>query len=133
MRRTAFILIVLASTAAVAVSARAQVVEDNFQLRNTGDLVALCGSQATDKMYTAAQNFCHGFAVGTYRSLLAAQTGQPDPLFCPPAQMPTRTQAIAEFVQWANASPARLQMSAVDGIAEYLAEKSPCKPGRRKS
>jgi hypothetical protein len=110
MRRAAFVLIVLASAAATVV-ARAQVVEDNFQLRNTGDLVALCSSQSTDRMFTAAQNFRHGFAVGTYRSLLAAQTAQPDPLFCPPAQVPTRSQAITEFVQWANASPARQQLS----------------------
>jgi hypothetical protein len=132
MRRTALVLIVLASAAA-AVPAHAQVVEENFQLRNTGDLVALCSSQSTDSMFTAAQNFCQGFTVGTYRSLIAAETGQRDPLFCPPAQAPSRTQAIAEFVQWADASPARLQMSAVDGIAEYLAEKSPCKHGRPKS
>jgi hypothetical protein len=127
MRRTAFILILLASAAALA-PARAQVVEDNFQLRSTGDLVALCGSQSTDRLFTAAQNFCQGFAVGTYRTLLAEQAAQPAKLFCPSAQMPTRTQAMADFVTWANASPARLQLSVVDGIAAFLVEKLPCKP-----
>jgi len=78
MLRTAFTLIVLASAAAAGPSP-AQVVENNFQFPNTGDLAALCNSQATDKMCTAAQNFCHGFAVGTYRTLLVEQTAQAPP------------------------------------------------------
>jgi len=40
---------------------------------------------------------------------------------------------MAEFVKWANASPAWLQLSAVDGITAFLAEKLPCKVGSPKS
>jgi len=42
------------------------VTEDQFGLRNTGDLAALCSASATDPLYTAALNFCHGFGAGTY-------------------------------------------------------------------
>lgn len=133
MRRMACTLIVLA-TAAIPVVGRAQVTEDNFQLHNTGDLVALCSAQSSDRLYTPAQNFCHGFAVGVYQTLVATQVNSRSRLFCPPAT-PTqsRTEAIAGFVAWAKASPTRLRLSPVDGIAGYLADKLPCTPaGKRR-
>lgn len=107
---------------------RAQVAEANFQVRNTGDLVALCASTAGDRLYTAAQNFCQGFLVGAYQTLQAQQAASRSPLFCPPAQMPTRNQAVADFVQWTQASPDRMQMPPVDGVASFLVERAPCPP-----
>jgi hypothetical protein len=121
-------MIILAG-AAVPAAARAQVTEDQFLVRDTADLVALCAAQPADRMFTAAQNFCHGFMVGLYRALQAEQTSRAAPLFCPPAQTPTRSDAVASFVRWAQVSPARLRLSAADGVATFLVERLPCKPG----
>jgi hypothetical protein len=122
------------SLCAVAVPgyARAAVTADDFLVRNTGDLVALCSDQATDPMSTAALNFCHGFGVGVVRVLQEedAVDASRRPMFCLPSNRPSRNEAVAGFVQWANASPSRLAMPATDGIAAYLAAQYPC-PGKQ--
>ena len=124
--RSSLILAVLGCCAMPIVSmAQQPVSEGNFQVQTTGDLVTLCASQPSDRLYTAAQNFCQGYAVGVYRTLEAEQSGSAARLFCPPAQMPTRNEAIANFVRWAQASPTRLAMTPPDGIASYLAERLP--------
>ncbi len=130
MRGPSLVLAVL-GCALLPAAARAQVAEENFLVRTTGDLVSLCASQPTDRLYTAAQNFCHGYAVGVYQTIEAQQSALQTRLFCPPAQMPTRNEAIARFVTWAQASPARLDTAPPEGIAAYLAERLPCPSGRR--
>ena len=74
-------------------SARAAVSTDNFLVRNTGDLVDLCSAANTDTLYTAAVNFCHGFAVGVFRVLQEEdQARASGRLFCLPQQAPSRTR-----------------------------------------
>jgi hypothetical protein len=121
------IAVITLAVAATPAAPRAQTSQDNFLVRNTGDLVALCSSQREDALYTAAQNFCQGYAVGLYQGIMAEQSALSDPLFCPKAQMPTRNEAIKSFVEWAQASPSRLQTSAVEGVTAFLAERLPCK------
>lgn len=106
----------------------APVSRDDFQLETTANLVSLCGASQADPLYTAAQNFCHGFTVATYRmiSMEQAATRTKRMLFCVPSNPPTRDQAIAAFVQWANGRPKTLQSSPSDGIAEYLVSQYPC-------
>ncbi len=112
-------------------SARAAVSTDNFLLRNTGDLVNLCSAATTEPYYTAAVNFCHGFAVGVFRVLQAENAAHSSRRwFCLPQQVPSRSDAIAAFVQWAQADSRRLQQSPSDAIAAYLSQKYPCS-GRR--
>jgi hypothetical protein len=108
------------------------VTADNFQLRNTGDLVALCSAAPSDPMGTAAVNFCSGFGVGVVRVLQEedAADRSHQPMFCLPNPGPTRNQAIASFVHWANADPSRLTMPATDGVASFLASQYPCGRGR---
>jgi hypothetical protein len=105
---------------------RSAVTEANFQLRNTGDLVALCSATPSEPMGTAALNFCEGFGVGVVRVLQEEDAAEPThrPMFCLPGL--SRDQAVAAFVQWANSDPARLAMPATDGIAAYLAAQYPC-------
>lgn len=109
--------------------ARAGVTEDAFQVRSTGDLVTLCGADKTDPMYTPAQNFCHGFAVGTYTTLVDMQKGlrAKKKLFCPPASPPSRNDGIASFVAWARAHNDMMALPAVDGVLQFLGEQYPCK------
>jgi hypothetical protein len=132
MRRIAVACFVLAAVSAPSLS-RATPTEDNFLIRNTGDLVTLCTSQPTDPLYTASQNFCHGFTIGMYQAIMAEQAALKVPFICVQPQMPTRNDAIAAFVTWAQASPPRLQTAAVEGLASFLAERMPCKSGRRAS
>ena len=104
------------------------VTEDQFRLRNTGDLAALCSATATDPLYTAALNFCHGFGAGTYGVLAEMQQAdQKLRLFCPPEDI-TRNQAVAAFITWAGADPARAALPATDGVTGFLVQTYPC-PG----
>ena len=107
----------------------APVSRDDFQVETTANLVSLCGATQDDPLYTAAENFCHGFAVATYRAIGMEQMASrvKHKLFCMPPQPPTRDQAIAAFVQWAAGRPQTLASSPTDGIAEYLTTQYPCR------
>jgi Rap1a immunity proteins len=108
-------------------TSRAAVTVDDFQLRNTGDLVALCSVTSADPMATAAIHFCQGFGVGVTRTLEQEDAADPSRrrMFCLTAGV-TRNQATANFVRWANADPSRLSMPATDGVAAFLAAQYPC-------
>ena len=110
----------------------AAVTEDTFLLHTTSDLIELCSAAPSDPMGTAALNFCHGFTLGVYRVLAeenaAKRVGK---LFCMPDPAPTtRNQAIADFVQWAKATPQAMTQSPADGVTGYLVSKYPCKRGK---
>lgn len=135
MRPSSWLWAATLSTAiAAAAPARAAVTEDNFLLRNAGDLVALCSAAPSDPLYTAAINFCHGFGIGAFRVLRAEEAAQRPPhLFCLPEhleQLSTRNETVADFVRWMNADPKRSAMSAEDSVAAYLAQRYPCPRGK---
>lgn len=130
-RTKAGLLACLISMAGGMHAARADVTEDNFLLRTTGDLVALCSAAPADPMMTAAANFCHGFAVGSYRVLAEVDAAKRGPkIICLPTPMPTRNSAIAQFVTWAQASPERMSMPPVDGLVSFGRQQYPCPRGR---
>jgi len=113
--------------------AGAAVTEATFQqLNTTADLVDLCTAAPTDPMGTAALNFCHGFALGVYRVLEEETAAQRiGKLFCVPADMKTtRSEAIADFVQWAKATPGVMSERPADGLTSYLETKYPCRRGK---
>jgi hypothetical protein len=106
---------------------RAALTEDNFISKTTGDLSALCSAAPTDKLYTAAVNFCYGFGAGVYGILAAAQQADPKlKLFCAPPEV-TRNEAVTAFIAWAGGKPERVSLPAVDGITKFLTETYPCK------
>ena len=105
--------------------------EDSFLLHNTGDLVELCSAAQSDTMYTAAVNFCHGFAVGVFRVLQEEDRARKSRhMFCMPSQSPSRNEGIANFVQWAKADPGRSALPPADAIATFLTQQFPCPRGR---
>ena len=106
--------------------------EDNFHLRTTGDLAALCGAEPTDPLMTAAVNFCHGFGVGVFRVLRAQAAARPaaPQLFCVPDPAPSRNEAIAAFVRWARANPGAAGLPPEEGLVRFLAQQYPCRSGR---
>jgi hypothetical protein len=116
---------------ALPAGANAAVSEDDFLLRTTGDLVELCKAPPADPYYTAAINFCHGFAVGAYRVLEAENRAEMRHLFCLPDPPPHRDEAIAAFVRWADANPDQKTQSPEDGIAAYMMKQFPCDRHKR--
>ncbi|MGC1411550.1 MAG: Rap1a/Tai family immunity protein [Acetobacteraceae bacterium] len=110
----------------------AAVTEDTFQLHTTGDLVELCSTAPSDPMGIAALNFCHGFTLGVYRVLSEEAAAQRmGRLFCvPDTPTMTRNEAVADFVQWAKATPNVLSQAPADGLTGYLVSKFPCKRGK---
>jgi len=129
MRLSLFAAILAGIACGALPSRAAPVSQDAFLLRGTGDLVLLCGAEPSDPLYTAAQNFCHGFAVGTYR--LAAQaedaTRSKSKLFCLPPTPPNRSAAVSAFVQWAAARDDILALPPADGLLRFMADRFPCK------
>jgi hypothetical protein len=112
-------------------SSRAAVTEDTFKLQTTGDLVALCSDVPPDPMSTAALNFCHGFALGVFRVLDEEAAAQPSHrMFCASKPGPSRTQAIADFVEWAKANPNVMPQQPADGLVAYLVKTFPCPHGK---
>ena len=111
-------------------SAHAEVTQDAFLLRTTGDLIELCSAAPDDPLRTAALNFCEGFGVGAYRVLAEVQMARGARMFCPPSPMPTRDQAIASFVQWGKANPGQLSQPPQDGLAAFLSNQYPCHRGK---
>jgi hypothetical protein len=105
------------------------VTEEDFVSKTTGALASLCSAAPTDKLYTAAVNFCHGFGAGAYGMMAAAQQADPKlNLFCTPPDL-TRNEAVAAIVSWAGGRPERAALPAIDGIAAFLTETYPCPKG----
>jgi hypothetical protein len=109
-----------------------QLTQDNFLLRNSGDLIALCSAAQNDPLYTAAANFCQGFVVGVVRVLneedSAHRAGR---LFCLPEPPPSRNQGIANLVQWAKSMPAQMNGQPADTVVAFLAQRFPCATSTR--
>jgi Rap1a immunity proteins len=125
---TTALMAVLIGSAGIRAQA-APVTRDDFQVGTTANLLSLCGATESDPLYTAARNFCHGFAVATYRAIVMEQMASraKHKLFCLPSNTaPSRDQAIADFVRWASSRPDTLSNSPTNGIAEYLAVQYPC-------
>jgi len=71
------------------------------------------------------------FEVGVYRLLAApeAMWGGAK-LFCMPNPLPTRSEAIRAFVEWANANPSRMSKTPTGAFAEFLSQRYPCANAR---
>jgi len=119
-----------AALAIMAFSSPSHAVEaDDFRIDNTGDLVALCSADPSMPDYAAAIHFCHGFASGAYQyySMLAA--ANPSVRYvCVTDPVPTRSDAVAGFVDWAKRNPNYAADKPVDSIFRYLSARYPCAP-----
>jgi hypothetical protein len=110
------------------VSYASAVTEEDFLVRNVQDLIDLCTTPRDDPLNVAAVHFCTGYLVGAYHYYDSLHSG-PDshPWVCPPDPKPTRQEAIAEFVSWAQAHPEYGKDRPVDVMFRFMAEKWPCK------
>ena len=127
MKRYFIAAIVASGVAAVTVGARGAPTEETFMVQTTGALADLCADHAaSDPMMTAAQNFCHGYMVGAYQVLEQIDAARAKPAFCVPSPPPSRTKAIAAFVQWVQANPGESARPPADGVYEFLTHYFPC-------
>lgn len=109
-------------------SLAAAVERDDFLIVDAQDVVDVCTVPETDPLYAASTAFCHGYLVGAYQYHVAIfGHGKSHPVVCFAEPVPTRTQAIEQFIAWLKANPAYLKEKAPDAITRYLVETYPCK------
>lgn len=109
-------------------AASAQVTPQNFLLRTTSDLVALCGVSPADPNAAAAIHFCHGYYVGIDHS--AEILGRPfrGVLYCPPDGLQlTRDQVLGMMVAYHRKNPQFASEAPVEGVFRWAAATWPCK------
>lgn len=99
---------------------------EDFQVRNTRDLLALCSEVPGSELYVAAINFCHGFGVGAFQYYQALEASPGHKFVCVPEQRPTRSSVIEGFVKWASAHQEYMDEPAVETMFRYLATTYPC-------
>jgi hypothetical protein len=120
------IVAVVAVVLAARTSARA-VSEENFQLRNGADLLALCSVSADDPLRASAIHMCHGFCVGVYQTILAlTMRDKLKPIACPPEPPPQRSEAIEHFVIWGKTKTEYQGDRPADFVGRYIVETYPC-------
>jgi hypothetical protein len=122
------LLIGAAALLLAAGTATAQVTKQNFMLRTTGDLVALCGVSRDDPNAAAAIHFCHGYYVGIDHS--AEILGRPlrGVLYCPPDGLQlTRDQVLGMVVAYHRKNPQFASEAPVEGVIRWAAATWPCK------
>jgi len=122
-------LVLLLLGAALAIPGVAGAVADaDFEVKTTRSLLNLCTVSAEDARYREALHFCHGFLVGAFQYYLASVAGpKARPLVCPPDPPPTRNEAIAVFIAWAQAHPQYMNEAPVETEFRFLTERWPCK------
>ena len=122
-----------ALAAGLAFAPTAHAAEVTIQVRNAGELAALCGAKLPDIHYGAKENFCNGFAQGVVsaeveRVRAAGPTATRN--FCIVAGSPSRSVTLNEFVKWMDAKPGEKNGAPVATLVKFLGERFPCpKPG----
>ena len=97
-----------------------------FQMRDTGDLVAVCSTGVDDPNHASAAAFCHGVLVGAfgyYQSVVPVA----ERFVCAPNPTPTRAKVMSDFVTWSRANSKYMKDRPIDTLFRYLSETYPCK------
>ena len=101
--------------------------EEDFEIKDTSDLVMLCAADPASEVYTAAINFCHGFAVGAFQYYSTLETVAPGNKFvCISEPRMSRNDAIAAFVEWVKPKTELHAKPAVDSLFAWLTATYPC-------
>jgi hypothetical protein len=118
----------LATAVFAAGASAAPVTKENFLLRTTGDLIALCGVTRDDPNAAAAIHFCHGYYTGLDH--FAEVTGRPfrNVLYCPPDGLRfSRDQTIGMVVEFHRKNPQWSSEAPFEGVVRWAAATWPCK------
>jgi hypothetical protein len=107
-------------------SAQPRLTSDTFDVRTVGDLARLCSTPTSDPQYLEALGWCHGYGRGALDYHRASTPAGSAPLFCAPATPPGSAETLRRFLAWANGTPGRMTMPAVEGVFRFLADTFPC-------
>jgi hypothetical protein len=100
---------------------------ENFEVKTTGDLLALCTASPEDPLYSSALHFCHGYLVGAFHYYTASTSGpNATRIVCLPENRPSRNEIIKRFVEWTNARPEYWKELPVETEFRFLTETWPC-------
>jgi Rap1a immunity proteins len=106
---------------------QAAVIDEDFEVTKTANLVNLCTASADDPRYREAIHFCHGYLVGAVHYYRAQETGSPGSKFlCVPEPKPTRNETINRFVTWVQQHPEYKDELPVETEFRFLIEMWPC-------
>ncbi len=127
VRRLGFRLGIAACLAGAPLAAGA-VTPDDFKIVTADDVVDVCSVAQDDPYYTAAMNFCQGYAVATW-DVYQALTARPgsEQFICAPDPAPARMKVISQFVEWMRDHPNYGAEHPSNAIFKFLVEKWPCK------
>jgi Ssp1 endopeptidase immunity protein Rap1a len=120
--RTGVLIVAALLVAAPASAADIQ----NFQVKTTADLVALCDTKPSSEKYVPAIHFCQGFGIGAWQYYQVQADDPASRFVCIPSPPPTRNEVMIAFVQWAKAHPEYMDHAPVDTLFRYLGETYPC-------
>ncbi len=108
-------------------AAVAAVIEDDFKVAKTANLINLCTASPDDPRYREAIHFCHGYLVGAFHYYRAQETGAEGSKFlCFPEAKPSRNETINQFIAWAQQHPQYRNELPVETEFRFLIEKWPC-------
>lgn len=108
-------------------SATGAVTEQNFQLKTSADLLALCTPHEGEPNGMAAIHFCQGYITGLYQYNQAIGRVFRGINHCPPEGTdPSRNEGVSIFIAWAKKHPDQLSTFPFDGMLAALKEKWPC-------
>ncbi|MCW5890201.1 MAG: hypothetical protein KIT14_06575 [bacterium] len=121
-----------ASALLAAAPVHALLTREDFVVKTTQDLIALCEVADDDPLRLAGIGFCHGYLVGAYQYMQALTDGpKAKPWVCPPSPPPTRVEAVKMFVAWCKAHPQYLGDVPVETLGRFLGETWPCPQEKR--
>jgi hypothetical protein len=130
IRRMLMLALGAAALVVAAGSTVAAATAESFQVKNTQDLVDLCAVQGNDPVRVQAIHFCEGYLTGVYHYHQALTRGRGQaPVFCPTGALPTRDQAVAMFVAWAQSNQQYMDEPAIDSLFRWAVETWPCPRG----
>lgn len=115
----------LALAALVAMAGSSASRAETFQVRTTGDLLAVCAPAGNAAR--GATGFCDGFMVGSGQLYQALRTaGAIDSPWACADPTPSVTRIREAFVTWARSHPEAHGSTAVDGFWKAMAATWPC-------
>lgn len=125
MKKITLVLIIAVFVLAPAMAAAVD--EKDFEVKTTRDLISLCTAPPDDPLYTPAVNFCHGYLVGAYDYYRVVAAGPEGfQLVCMSEPKPSRNEAFAMFIDWANNHPQYMNEPPVETQFRFLVETWPC-------
>lgn len=108
-------------------AAKADITAENFLLKTTADLIALCSVDGKGKDDVAAIHFCHGYLVGLTQFHAVVNKLFEGKIYCVnDKNRPSRNDAIAMFVKWGKSNAQYHKELPLNGLLRWAGEAYPC-------